>query len=104
MVLVMIGYKLFRKRKDGTYGPLFIDATLRVVRDKWYRYKKVRTKGYAFRPGWHVLPEPVAPHLSTKGRVWCRVEFDPMDTIQRPSSQGGLWYLGSRMRVLEELA
>jgi hypothetical protein len=26
----MIGYKLFRKRKDGSYGPLFINRKLRM--------------------------------------------------------------------------
>jgi hypothetical protein len=98
----MIGYKLFRKRKDGSLGPLFINRKQRLVPGKWYEYELHRTKGYAFRPGWHVCSEMKAPHLRQGGdRVWAKVEFDPMDVIQRPESQGGTWWLGSTIRILE---
>lgn len=98
----MIGYKLFRKRKDGSLGPLFINRKQRLVPGEWYEYELHRTKGYAFRPGWHVCSEMKAPHLRQGGdRVWAKVEFDPMDVIQRPESQGGTWWLGSTIRILE---
>lgn len=31
----MIAYKLFRLRKDGTIGPPFINAKLRIPIDEW---------------------------------------------------------------------
>lgn len=98
----MIGYKLFRKRKDGTLGPLFINRKQRLTLDVWYDYELHRTKGYAFRPGWHICSEMSAPHLRQDGdRVWAKVEFEPMDVIKRPKSQGGTWYLGSAIKILE---
>ena len=33
--------------------------------------------------------------------VWAKVEFEPMDVIKRPKSQGGTWYLGSAIKILE---
>lgn len=99
----MIGYKLFRKRKDGTYGPLFINRRQVLERGVLYDAEPHRTRGYAYRPGWHICSEPRAPHLSERGRVWCRVEFDHRATLERPESQGGIWYLGENMRILEEI-
>ena len=32
----MIAYKLFRKRKDGTYGPLFINRKQRIHTGETY--------------------------------------------------------------------
>jgi hypothetical protein len=97
----MIGYKLFRQRKDGSLGPLFIDARKRIEIGVKYPFEDHPTKGYAHRPGWHICSEPVAPHLSKKGRVWARVRFTKMATIKRPKAQGGVWYLGSDLTVLE---
>lgn len=98
----MIGYKLFRKRKDGTLGPLFINRKLKMVPDTFYFAEAHHTKGYAFRPGWHICGEMKAPHLRQGGdRVWAKVEFDPIDVIKRPESQGGTWYLGSWINILE---
>lgn len=99
----MIGYKLFRKRKDGTYGPLFINRRQKLEQGVEYEAEAHLTPGYAFRPGWHVCSEPLAPHLSKEGRVWCRVEFDAVQSIRRPESQGGLWYLGRTMKIMEEI-
>jgi hypothetical protein len=100
----MIGYKLFRKRKDGSYGPLFINRKQKLYIGEEYGYEPHKTKGYAFRPGWHVCSNPVAPHLRQGGdRVWCKVEFDVLDVLNRPASQGGVWYLGSSMKILGEL-
>jgi hypothetical protein len=99
----MIGYKLFRLRKDGSLGPLFINRKLRIEPGIVYHEEHHPTKGFAVRPGWHICSAPVAPHLSKKGRVWCKVEFDHKETINRPLNQGGIWYLGHTMKVLEIL-
>jgi len=100
----MIGYKLFRKRKDGSYGPLFINRKLRLEPGQWYQAEDHPTKGYAVRPGWHIYRTPEAPHLKLKSdRVWCRVEFHKKEQLDRPASQGGVWYLGSVMRILGEI-
>ncbi len=100
----MIGYKLFRMRKDGTLGPLFINARLRVPVGEWLEAEDHPTKGYAHRPGWHAAATPNAPHLSEKGRVWCKVELEGVRRYPRPESQGGEWLLADRLRVLEVLA
>ena len=101
----MIGYKLFSLRKNGTIGPLFINKRLVITVGEWMEAEAHHTKGFAFRPGWHILACQHAPHLSTKDRVWARVEFDDYtyQTFTRPISQGGVWYLARRMRVTEIL-
>lgn len=98
-----IGYKLFHLRKDGTLGPLFINCRQRIPIGKWLPAEDHPTKGYAHRPGWHACAEQDAPHLSKKDRVWARVEIISVEEFTRPASQGGLWYLAQRMRVLEVL-
>jgi hypothetical protein len=98
----MIGFKLFRKRKDGTYGPLFINRKLKLVPGVVYQAEDHPTKGYAHRPGWHICTAPVAPHLSKKDRVWCMVAFEPARQITRPANQGGVWFLGHTMNILCE--
>lgn len=99
----MIAYKLLRKRKDGTLGPLFINRRQRIPLGQPLPAEAHRTKGFAFRPGWHCTSKPVAPHLSPKGRVWCKVLIEAFTEINRPDCQGGLWFLAQRMTVLEEL-
>lgn len=98
-----IGYKLFRKRADGTYGPLFINRRQILVPGVTYHAEPHRTKGYAYRPGWHICKTPSAPHLSMKGRVWCKVHFTHQQTLERPDSQGGTWYLGSTLKIIKEV-
>jgi hypothetical protein len=99
----MIGYKLFRKRVDGTYGPLFINRKLKLTEGEWYTAESHPTKGYAYRPGWHICGKKSAPHLSEKNRVWCRVQFFDAYSLQRPEGQGGMWWLANRMRILHEV-
>lgn len=99
----MIAYKLFRKRKNGTYGPLFINRKQEIVKGIIYEAEAHMTKGYAFRPGWHTCAEPNAPHLSKKNRVWCIVEIQDYTAHQRPESQGGLWYTANKLKVIKEL-
>lgn len=98
-----VGYKLFRMRKDGTLGPLFINRTLRVPVGEWLEAEDHPTKGYAHRPGWHAAPTKHAPHLSEKGRVWCKVLLEGVREYPRPKSQGGTWLLANRLKVLEVL-
>ena len=97
----MIAYKLFRLLKDGKIAPLFINKKLRLEYNKWYQAEAHKTKGFAFRPGWHVIAKPYAPHLSMKNRIWKKVEIEDYQEINRPASQGGKWYLANKMRVIE---
>ena len=97
----MIGFKLFNLRKNGTIGSLFINRRLIIPLNQWLLAEPHFTKGYQFRPGWHIMSKQEAPHLSKKNRVWCKVEFEDYEETQRPANQGGLWYLAQRMKVLE---
>lgn len=100
----VIAYKLFRKRKDGTYAPLFINRSQRLVAGPWYAMEDHPTYGYAHRPGWHACTAPVAPHLRQGGdRVWCKVQVVPFERILRPENQGGEWLLCSVLRIIGEL-
>ena len=99
----MIGYKLFRERKDGSIGSLFINRKARLLMNEWLPYENHATKGFAVRPGWHLCSEPKAPHLSMKNRAWYKVEFFLYETLKRPESQGGTWYLSTNIKILEKL-
>jgi hypothetical protein len=100
----MVGYKLLRKRRNGTLGPLFINRQQVVPIGEWLDAEAHRTKGYAYRPGWHATLRPIAPHLRQDGdRVWCLVELAGCREYSRPESQGGTWVLAARMRVLQVL-
>jgi hypothetical protein len=97
----VIGYKLFRVRRDGTLGSLFINRKQILQPGVLYRSKTYPTKGFAVRPGWHVCKEPYAPHLSMEGRRWYRVRFGgDVQWHLRPLSQGGLWYTVSNITIL----
>jgi len=96
-----IAYKLLKMRKNGTLGSLFINCRQVIPIGKWLKAEAHRKKGYAFRPGWHATPDPVAPHLSKKNRIWCKVEVKDYELLNRPENQGGTWYLAKKMRVLE---
>ena len=94
------GWKLLRLRADGTLGPLFINRRQVIPIGRWLPAEAHRTAGYAFRPGWHVCPEPVAPHLSKRGRIWARVEVRGVQEVRRPASQGGVWWIAQSMKVV----
>ena len=98
------GYKLFSLYKDGTVGSLFIDKKKRLEVGIWYEAKPVQTKGFAFRPGWHICSTKSAPHLSKKKRMWALVEFCG-DVVEhkRPESQGGLWYTSKYIKIIKLL-
>lgn len=97
----MIAYKLVRRRKDGSLGPLFINARLRIPMDTWMKAEAHEKKGFAFRPGWHCCWRMHAPHLSTKDRVWVRCEIGDATEYARPESQGGNWVLANWIKFLE---
>jgi hypothetical protein len=96
----MIAYKLLRVRKDGTVGPLFINRKLVIPVGEWLAAESHPTKGFQVRPGWHVMAQPIAPHLSEKGRKWFVVEIEDYTPYTRPAAQGGLWYLANRMKLV----
>ena len=100
----MIAYKLLRVRKDGSLGPLFINRSQVIPTGKWLPARAHKTPGFAFRPGWHALSKPEAPHLSLKGRKWFVVKVDDYETHHRPASQGGKWFLAKRMMVVRPLS
>lgn len=99
----MIAYKLFRQRKDGSLGPLFINCRQKLYVGETYEAESHPTKGYAVRPGWHCCKEMTAPHLSKVGRVWCKVSIKDYTKHIRPERQGGVWYTANSLKVLEVL-
>jgi hypothetical protein len=96
-------YKLLRKRADGTLGPLFINRHQVIPLGKWVNAKPHPTAGFAFRPYWHCAPQPFAPHLSTKNRVWMQVCIASYWKFYRPHIQGGAWLLAERMKLIKEV-
>lgn len=99
----MIAYKLVRKLKDGSLSSLFINKKDRLPLNEWLSAEDHPTKGYTHRPGWHCLLDPVAPHLSTKGRIWVKVKLLNYEYHSRPEKQGGTWVLAQKMKILHEL-
>lgn len=99
----MIAYKLLRRKKDGSFGPLFIGKSKSFKFNEWLEAEDIPTKGYAHRPGFHCTIEPKAPHLSTKNRVWVKVQIEDYQIMHRCERQGGKWALAKRMMILEEV-
>ena len=105
----MLAYKLFKQRKDGTLGPLYINATQVIPIGVWLEAEDHPTKGFAHRPSWHCTKKKSAPHIkknpkSGPKRVWCRVEIGgKIEPFERPEIQGGTWLLAQRLRVIEVL-
>lgn len=103
----MIAYKLFKIRKDGSIGSLFINAAEKYDIDTWMEAQPIKKTGFAFRKGFHCLVKPVAPHLknelaSGEKRTFFKVEVDDYQYFMRPESQGGKWILAQRMKILEK--
>ena len=104
----MTAYKLLRKRRDGSLGPLFINRSQVIPQGEWLEAEDHPTKGFKQRPGWHCAARPVAPHLKTElrsgeRRVWCEVAIEQFTEYPRPANQGGKWLLAERMRLIREL-
>jgi len=96
----MIAYKLMRIRKNGTLGSLYNDASAVRPVGKWLTAETHYKKGYKLRIGFHCLPKPFAPHLKlTNKRVWVEVDIDEFTIFNRPTYQGGEWFLAKRMRI-----
>lgn len=99
----MIAYKLCRMKKDGNITSLFINKNKPLVFNEWIEAESHPTNGYKLRPFWHCTQNPKAPHLSEKNRVWVKVEIDEYQEFDRPNSQGGMWYLAKRIKLLKIL-
>jgi hypothetical protein len=93
-------YKLFKLRKDGTLGPLFINRKQIIPVGEWLKAGDYPTKGYAHRPGWHTTTEPKAKHLSMRDRTWYKVKIRDYYRFDRPKHQGGHWLLAKEMKVV----
>jgi len=97
----MVAYKLCRILKSGEITSLFINKTRRIPFNKWLEAESHPTKGYKYRPFWHCMQKPEAPHLSPKNRVWVKVEIKEFTSIHRPEAQGGSWYLANKVKFLK---
>lgn len=96
-------FKLFRKLKDGSLSPLFINKKLRLPINEWLEAELCPTKGYSVRKGWHCTLKKEAKHLSEKNRVWCLVEVEDFEYHKRPKNQGGTWIIAQKIKILKEL-
>ena len=99
----MKAYKLFRVRKNGSIGSLFINKKMVIPLGVWLPAQSFPTKGYALRPFWHCTAQPEAPHLSINERKWFEVEIQDYQQLDRPESQGGVWYLAKKIKVVQPL-
>jgi hypothetical protein len=99
----MLAYKLCRVKKNGDITPLFINKSKVLPFNEWMEAECHPTNGYKVRPFWHCTSEPVAPHLSEKGRVWIKLEIEEFEEFKRPTNQGGLWFLAKRIKLIEIL-
>lgn len=99
----MIAYKLCRKLKNGSIHSLFINKKVDLPFNVWLDAECHPTKGFKERPAWHCTSKPEAPHLSEKNRVWVKIEMEDFEEFQRPDTQGGLWYLAKRVKLIEIL-
>lgn len=95
-----IAHKLFRLKANGEITSLFINKGVELKTGQWLNAECHPTKGYMIRPFWHCTGKPEAPHLSEKNRIWREVIIGDFIEIQRPSSQGGKWYLANQMMIL----
>ena len=100
----MIAFKLFKLRKDGSIGSLFINSSARLPKNEWILAQSFPTKGFKVRPFWHCTAKPEAPHLSMKGRAWFRVRISNFEKFNRPKSQGSEWFLAKRIKILEKVS
>jgi hypothetical protein len=108
---MIIGYKLFRKMKDGALAPLFIDQTLRLRIGETHVCKEdILKNGFAKRIGWHGCYRPYAPHLvltpkNGAKRVWVEIAINDgwLEEYARPEVQGGVWFTCEKITLLREL-
>lgn len=96
-----IAYKLFRVLKSGEITPLFINKSKTLQSGTWIEAECHPTKGFAVRPFWHCSINPVAPHLSEKGRIWKKVQIRGYIEYERPEHQGGTWFLAKEIKIID---
>ena len=96
----MRAYKLFRCRKNGTLGSLFINRKAVLPLGVWMLAEDCETPKFKHRPGWHCTAKPEAPHLSPAGRRWFEVEISDFKTLEKPPAQGGTWLIANRLKIL----
>jgi hypothetical protein len=101
-------YKLLRVRPDGSLGSLFFARKARLPTGKWLPAQNLHQKGFAYRPGWHACPWPVAPHLKMKlatgeTRAWFLVHLRQVTVHERDESQGGTWYTARQLKIIRRL-
>jgi hypothetical protein len=94
-------YKLFRKLKNNEITSLYINKKRKLPINEWLNAESFPTKGYALRPFWHCTKFPNAPHIKMNGKIWYEVEIEDFTEFKRPLSQGGLWYLAKRIKILK---
>lgn len=99
----MKAFKLMRVLRNGDISSLFINKKQRIKLNEWMTSASYPTKGFAVRPGFHVLLAPNAPHLSKKDRAWFEVEVEDYEEFARPENQGGKWLLAKKMKVTNKL-
>lgn len=94
-------YKLFRTLKDGNITSLYINKKRKLPIGEWLEAESFPTKGYAFRPFWHCTKTPNAPHIKMVGKIWYEVVIEDYTEFKRPDSQGGIWYLAKRIKIIK---
>ena len=112
MVMIMIGYKLFRVKKNrpGELFPLYVLSDDPVPIGVWTDAVegprtdegkvKSRIGPLAFRPGWHLTDLPLATHIGVMedgkikfqkpDMVWCLCEFSDRINYQEEADQTGM--------------
>lgn len=114
-----VGYKLFRLKKlyPEKLFTLFVDTNTPHQLNRWIKSKAIETKKLKFRPGWHILTKPHAPHLMKRDgsmmpeRIWAKVEFLDNSNdqrnhyiVKRPINQGGDWVIATKIKILHVLS
>lgn len=95
-------YKLLKvKKKNKGVSSLFINNKKILPQNTWLKAEDHKTNGFKHRPGWHTMKEPLAPHLTNKGREWWEVEICNSKCFNRPKSQGGIWFLSEWIRLVK---
>jgi hypothetical protein len=104
----MKAYKLMKKisSPEGvSYQSLYIGKPKRYKKRTWYTAEVNPTKGFSLRKGFHCSAKPSAPHIKPKENlVWVKVKIKNHYPFERPDSQGGLWYIAQRMKILKEVS
>ncbi len=105
----MKAYKIFKKTKSGVYRPAQVPIRSLSVKGYqkgiWYEAEDAQPTNLKNRVGFHATTKPTVPHIKIipDQVVWLEVEIEDFETIQRPESQGGTWYLARYLKIIKEL-